>query len=71
MTRAALAVLGRPRLWLPAARALWRLRRRGALGPSPEWLTWRLHTAYGTERTPEPADVTAWLEWSAAFEKAR
>ena len=71
MTRLALAVLRRPRLWLPAARAMWRLRRRGGVGPSREWLRWRLHTAYGTARTPDAADVTAWLEWSAAFEKAR
>ena len=66
-----LAVLARPRLWLPALRAAARVRRRGGLTPSREWWRWRLHTAYGDDRSPRTEDIVAWLSWCRSFERRR
>lgn len=69
--RLGVAIFVRPRLWLPALRALWRVRGRGGLAPGREWWEWRLVTAYGDRRNPKVGDVIAWLRFCDAFEKAR
>jgi hypothetical protein len=69
--RAAWAVLLRPSLWSTAVRQLFRLaapgwwRHRPFLPlPDPDYLRFRLQTAYGDEqRAPEPADVITYLHW--------
>ena len=66
------AVARRPRLWIPALRALFRVRRAGGLTPSRAWWEWRLHTAYGAGRhRPRAEDVVAWLEWCRSYERVR
>lgn len=72
-TRAAVAVLRRPRLWGVAAGAALTARRRGwwrrpPFLPLPDagYLAWREHTAYGDGVRSEPeavADLLAYLEW--------
>lgn len=58
----ALAVARRPRLWPEALRQVRRLARPGGMA----WVRFRMVTAYGdAEAVPDPADVVAWLGWSA------
>ena len=59
-----------PTLWGTAVGQLWRLaapgwwRRRPFLPlPDPAYLRFRLQTAYGDDRAPEPADVITYLHW--------
>jgi len=69
--RTALALLVRPALWPVAAAQVVRLaapgwwRRRPFLPlPGAEYLRFRIETAYGsTDRSPDPADVLAYLRW--------
>ena len=69
--RAALAVAARPALWPAAAVQVLRLARPGWWRrwpplpvPDPEWLRFRLQTAYGDpRRPPEPQDVVLYLKW--------
>ena len=72
---AALAVLRRPDLWLTAVRQLavlatpgwWRRAPRLPL-PDPDYLRFRLQTAYGdADRPPEPHDVVTYLHWCRAW----
>ncbi|MGO9873029.1 MAG: hypothetical protein ACLPVY_04445 [Acidimicrobiia bacterium] len=62
----------RPRLWWVAARQVVRIarprwwRRAPFLPiPEPEYLRFRLETAYGETVVPRPADLVAYLEWCA------
>lgn len=56
-------LMGKPKLWGEALRAAWSVRRRGRLGPSIAYLSWRSQTAYG-EVMPLPAgDFVDFLEW--------
>lgn len=64
------AVARRPALWPTAIIQLFRVaqpgwwRRRPFLPrPAPLYLRFRLETAYGDDRDPEPADVVAYLRW--------
>jgi hypothetical protein len=61
----------RPRLALDLLSAAWAFRRRGWLRrppflplPSPEYLRWRMYTAYGDELAVPPADdVIRFAQW--------
>ena len=77
MGRSLMAVVVRPRLWGVAAVQAWRLatpgwwRRWPPLPlPGPEYLAFRLQTAYGDpEATPSPGDVVAYLDWCRRFRR--
>ena len=70
--RVVVAVALRPALWrtaldqmtLMARPGWWRSRPYLPL-PDPDYLRFRLHTAYGGDHPPDPADVLAWLRWCA------
>jgi len=75
MLRAATALKGRPDLWPTAVgsyRSLvpnswWRTRPFLPL-PDPEWLRFRLVTAYGGDGADMHADdLVLWLEWRRAW----
>ena len=66
------AVVRRPRLWSTALTALFELapnqwwRRRPFLPlPDPDWLHFRIVTAYGGDGTlpMRSEDLVAWLDW--------
>jgi hypothetical protein len=70
--RSVAAVARRPSLWGTALRQVavlaepgWWRRRPYLPLPAPEYLRFRLQTAYGGdgERAPEPADVVTYLRW--------
>lgn len=77
--RVVLAVVVRPGLWPAAARQAFRLAAPGwwrrwppAPTPDPEWLAFRLRTAYGDPgHIPEPHDVVMWLEWCRRWDRLR
>jgi len=76
--RAGAAVLMRPSLWAIAVVQLFRLAAPGwwrrppfVPRPDPEYLAFRLHTAYGDDRPPEPRDVVTYLHWCKKFPSAR
>jgi hypothetical protein len=67
---AAAALARHPTLWPVAVAQVGRLarpgwwRRRPFLPvPDPDYLRFRLQTAYGTDRDPEPEDVVTYLHW--------
>lgn len=67
---AVVAVVRRPALWPTAAAQMIRLaapgwwRRRPFLPlPDPGYLRFRLETAYGDDRDPQPADIVTYLHW--------
>jgi len=65
------AVVMRPRLWGEALRSIPALARRRWWRtppylplPDPEYLSWRIATAYGSSSAPMVVeDVVAYLEW--------
>jgi hypothetical protein len=65
--------LRHPRMVAPLLGAAWRFRARGWYRrapflplPPPNYLAWRLHTAYGEEdRTPEAGELERFLRWAA------
>lgn len=72
MLRVALALLGRPSLWVTAVAATLRLAQPGWWRrfppvplPAPEYLHFRLETQYGGSglEAAEPGDVIAYLDW--------
>ena len=72
--RAALAVVVRPSLWAVAVVQLFRLAAPGwwrrppfLPRPDPEYLRFRLRTAYGDDRAPAPGDVVTYLHWCRDF----
>ena len=74
MVDAAMAVARHPSLWGTALVQLFRLaapgwwHRRPFLPlPDPEYLRFRLQTAYGDDRPPEPADLVTYLHWCKAW----
>jgi hypothetical protein len=76
--RTVAAVAVHPSLWLTAIGQLRRLavpgwwRRPPFLPqPDPAYLRFRLVTAYGAERPPDPADVVTYLRWCKAFPGAK
>ncbi|MDQ3943976.1 MAG: hypothetical protein M3357_02230 [Actinomycetota bacterium] len=75
--RAGVAVLRRPGLWAVAGAQAWRLarpewwRRRPFLPlPDPDYVRFRLMTAYGPDGEPTPEDVVAYLRWCRDFGNA-
>ncbi|CAN5749820.1 hypothetical protein BH24ACT3_BH24ACT3_15730 [soil metagenome] len=72
--RAALAVLVRPSLWAIAVAQVARLAVPGwwhrapfLPRPDPDYVKFRLQTAYGDDRPPAPADVVTYLRWCRTF----
>jgi hypothetical protein len=72
------AVLVRPDLWPVAAAQALRLappgwwRRRPFLPlPDPDYVRFRLQTAYGTGGRPTAGDVVAYLRWCREFPRHR
>jgi len=72
--RAAMAVLAHPALWPTAvvqairlARPGWWHRRPFLPLPDPDYLRFRLQTAYGAEGVPEARDLVAYLRWCRDF----
>jgi hypothetical protein len=76
VTPAAAAVAVRPRLWGIAVAQLLRVAAPGWWRrwppvplPAPEYLRFRLQTAYGDpDARPSPADVVAYLDWCKRFD---
>ena len=67
---AIVAVLRRPHLWATAVATLLAATPRGwwrhppfVPRPDRDYLSWRLHTAYGEEGTPVAGDLVDYLEW--------
>ena len=76
---AAAALAARPRLWGVAAVQVGRLARPGWWRrwppiplPDPDYLRFRLQTAYGDpNRPPAPEDVVSYLEWCRGLRRLR
>ncbi len=75
LVRAVVAVAGRPRLWGTALRQVVALARPGWWRrppflplPAPDYLRFRLETAYGGhgDHPADPADLLAYLRWCRA-----
>lgn len=72
--KAARALLTRPDLWVVAVTQLFALARPGWWRrppflplPSSSYLRFRLQTAYGDAREPEPEDLVNYLHWCKAW----
>jgi hypothetical protein len=72
--RAAVAVLRRPRLWPTAVAQAVRLARPGWWRrppflplPDPDYVRFRLQTAYGPNGMPAGDDLVAYLNWCREF----
>lgn len=71
--------LRRPALLGSLLRAAWRFRARGWWRrppflpvPPPEYLEWRLHTAYGDEgRSPTAGEMEAYVRWADRMHRTR
>ncbi|HUF14191.1 MAG TPA: hypothetical protein VMN78_13910 [Longimicrobiales bacterium] len=68
--------LGHPRLWPDMVGAAWRFRRSNWYRHAPflplppaEYLDWRMHTAYGDDAAPEPAELERYLRWSTRMSR--
>lgn len=69
--------LRHPGLVLPLLGAAWRFRARGWYRrapflplPPPDYIEWRLHTAYGdTGAAPEHQELARYLRWAARMRK--
>ncbi|HVW33706.1 MAG TPA: hypothetical protein VHL53_14300 [Acidimicrobiia bacterium] len=73
--RAGAGVLRRPGLWPIALRQALRLARPGWWRrapflplPDPDYVRFRLQTAYGPRGEPAPADLAAYLHWCREFD---
>lgn len=72
--RAVLAVLRRPPLWPTAVAQALRLARPGWWKrppflpvPDPDYVRFRMQTAYGSAGNPDPEDLVAYLNWCREF----
>jgi hypothetical protein len=72
--RAVLAVLRRPGLWPTALGQALRLARPGWWRrppflpvPDPDYVRFRMQTAYGSAGSPDPEDLVAYLNWCREF----
>jgi hypothetical protein len=72
--RAGVAVLRRPRLWPTAVGQAVRLARPGWWRrapflplPDPDYVRFRMQTAYGSHGTPTGDDLVAYLNWCREF----
>jgi len=70
------ALVGHPSLWLTAARQAGVLARRGWWRsppflplPAPDYLRFRIETAYGGlgDQPPRPQDLLTYLRWCRRF----
>ena len=59
-------------------RAAWRFRARGWWRrrpflplPPPEYLEWRLHTAYGDDGEPSPDELERYVAWANRMHRTR
>jgi hypothetical protein len=73
---AVLAVARRPSLWATALAQVFRLAGRGWWRrlpflplPDPDYLRFRLMTAYGIDEAPDPDDLVTWLRWCRAWDR--
>lgn len=65
-----LTLARRPVLLWEAIRAALAMRARGGVTPSPDYLAWRLHTAYGDDASSvRPEDLAAYLGWRRMMRK--
>ena len=74
--RAVAGVVRRPTLWPTAVGQVLRLARPGWWRRAPflplpdrEYVRFRLQTAYGSDGTPEPGDLAAYLSWCRQFKR--
>ncbi len=72
--RAALAVSRHPVLWPTAVRQVkvlaapgWWRRSPHLPLPAADYFRFRLQTAYGDQRDPDPGDVVTYLHWCRAW----
>jgi len=75
---AASAVVRHPSLWAVAvvqlvrmAPAGWWRRAPFLPRPDPAYVAFRLQTAYGDDRAPEPHDVVTYLRWCREYPRSR
>lgn len=77
--RVVLAVIVRPGLWATAISSVlamaptgWWRRKPFLPIPDPDWMHFRLETAYGGDGTGpiEAQDLVTWLEWRKSFAKS-
>ena len=73
---AGVLVLRRPRLWPIALSQAVRLARPGWWRrppflplPDPDYVRFRMQTAYGARGEPQPADLVAYLNWCREFSR--
>ncbi len=78
MVAAAAAIAAHPSLWATAIVQGWRIarpnwwRRPPFLPvPDPEYLRFRLQTAYGDDGRFEPRDLVTYLRWCRSFPRSR
>lgn len=79
LVRALAALAVRPRLWPVTLTQIARLARRGWWRhwpplplPDPDYLRFRLQTAYGDpDHPPAPADVVDYLQWCRRVRRLR
>lgn len=74
--RAVLGVLRRPGLWPTALGQARRLARPGWWRrppflplPDPDYVRFRMQTAYGSSGTPADGDLVAYLSWCREFRR--
>ena len=72
--RAAVGVGRRPGLWPTAVSQTFRLARPGWWKrppflplPDPDYVRFRMQTAYGSAGSPAPEDLVAYLNWCREF----
>jgi hypothetical protein len=71
--------MSRPRLLVAMVRAAWRFRARGWWRrppflpvPPPEYVEWRMHTAYGDQgRAPTALEMERYVRWANRMHGAR
>jgi len=79
LMRTGLALLVRPGLWVTAMRTVWRLRRDRWWArsphlpvPPPDYLRFRMVTAYGeADARPPTHDVVTYLQWCRSWPAVR
>ena len=65
------ALLRRPQLLIESVRAFFATRRAGGLAPSPAYLAWRSHTAYGDASPATSNDLIHYLSWRRTMRRLR
>lgn len=65
------SLLRRPQLVVESIRAYLATRRRGGFAPSPVYLAWRSHTAYGDASPATSHDLIHFLAWRRSMRMVR